>query len=198
VKSAAPPLLPLLRSRLEGELLAEILLHPDREFGASELAERYGASLPTVVRELDRLAESGVVRSRKVGRVRLVQADPSSRATAPLTQLAALTFGPITVIADEFGNLAGVDGVYIFGSWAARYDGETGAPPNDVDVLVVGRPDREQMYAAADAAALRLGREVNPTVRSLEAFDGAGDGFVAQLKSRPLIEVWPAAQQRAS
>lgn len=198
MKSAAPPLLPLLRSRLEGELLAEILLHPDREFGASELAERYGASLPTVVRELDRLAESGVVRSRKVGRVRLVQADPSSRATAPLTQLAALTFGPITVIADEFGNLAGVDGVYIFGSWAARYDGETGAPPNDVDVLVVGRPDREQMYAAADAAALRLGREVNPTVRSLEAFDGAGDGFVAQLKSRPLIEVWPAAQQRAS
>jgi DNA-binding transcriptional ArsR family regulator len=198
VKSAAPPLLPLLRSRLEGELLAEILLHPDREFGASELAERYGASLPTVVRELDRLAESGVVRSRKVGRVRLVQADPSSRATAPLTQLAALTFGPITVIAEEFGDLAGVDGVYIFGSWAARYDGETGAPPNDVDVLVVGRPDREQMYAAADAAALRLGREVNPTVRSVEAFDGAGDGFVAQLKSRPLIEVWPAAQQRAS
>lgn len=54
MRSTPPPLLPLLRSRLEGELLAEILLHPDREYSASELAARYEASLPTVVRELDR------------------------------------------------------------------------------------------------------------------------------------------------
>jgi len=197
MKMEAPPLLPLLRSRLEGELLAEILLHPDREYNASELATRYGASLPTVVRELDRLAASGVVRSRKVGRVRLVQADPTSRATRPLTELAALSFGPIAVIADEFAGLAGAVAVYIFGSWAARYSGESGPPPHDVDVLVVGRPDRQQLYDAANAAEARLGAEVNPSVRTEKAFND-DDPFVAQLKSQPLVEVWRRRKQPAS
>ena len=192
VKGEPPPLLPLLRTRLEGELLAEILLHPDREYSATELANRYGASLPTVVRELDRLASTGVVRSRKLGRVRLVQADPSCRATAPLTELAALSFGPIAVMAEVFSGLPGARAVYIFGSWAARYEGEPGPPPNDVDVLIVGKPDRQAVYDAADAAEARLGVPVNPTVRSAKAFDAADDAFVVQLKSRPLVEVWRA------
>ena len=197
MKTEAPPLLPLLRSRLEGELLAEILLHPDREYNATELATRYGASLPTVVRELDRLAASGVVRSRKIGRVRLVQADPMSRATKPLTELAALSFGPIAVIAEEFADLAGVVAVYIFGSWAARYSGEPGPPPHDVDVLVVGRPDRQQMYDAASAAEARLGAEVNPSVRTEKAFNDE-DPFVVQLKSQPLVEVWRRGKESSA
>lgn len=192
VKREPPPLLPLLRTRLEGELLAEILLHPGREYSATELANRYGASLPTVVRELDRLASTGVVRSRKVGRVRLVQADPTCRATAPLTELAALSFGPIAVIAEAFADLPGAGAVYIFGSWAARYEGEQGPPPHDVDVLIVGSPARQVVYDAADAAEARLGVSVNPTVRSSKAFNANDDAFVVQLKSRPLVEVWRA------
>lgn len=197
MKTEAPPLLPLLRSRLEGELLAEILLHPDREYNATELATRYGASLPTVVRELDRLAASGVVRSRKIGRMRLVQADPTSRATKPLTELAALSFGPIAVIAEAFADLAGVVAVYIFGSWAARYNGEPGPPPHDVDVLVVGRPDRQQLYDAANAAEARLGAEVNPSVRTEKAFNDE-DPFVVQLKSQPLVEVWRRGKESSA
>jgi predicted nucleotidyltransferase len=54
--------------------------------------------------------------------------------------------------------------VLIFGSWAVRYQGERGRPPHDVDVLVVGSPDRLAMYAAAQHAESRLGRQVNPVV----------------------------------
>lgn len=196
MRSTPPPLLPLLRSRLEGELLAEILLHPDREYSASELAARFEASLPTVVRELDRLQGTGAVRSRKVGRVRLVKADPQARATGPLTELAALSFGPLTVVAEEFADVAGVEAVYLFGSWAARYDGESGPPPYDVDVLVVGRPSHRDVFAAAAAAEARLGGEVNPTVRAPEGFAAQDDPFIAQLKSRPLIRVWPTDEGR--
>ncbi len=51
--------------------------------------------------------------------------------------------GPADVVTgrDEFAGLEGVVQVVIFGSWAARYEGERGLPPNDVDVLVVGAPD---------------------------------------------------------
>jgi hypothetical protein len=58
--------------------------------------------------------------------------------------------------------------VYIYGSWAARHDGESGALPNDVDVIVVGTPARAAVYEAADAAQDRLGiPETTPKVEEV-------------------------------
>ena len=74
-----------------------------------------------------------------------------------LTELLFLSWGPLQVIADEFAELAGVERVLIFGSWAARYQQRPGPPPHDLDVLVVGRPTRASVYDAADRAQQRLG-----------------------------------------
>jgi hypothetical protein len=76
------------------------------------------------------------VRSRNVGRARLVSSNGESRLARPLTDLLAVTYGPLTVVDEEFGGLDEVDLVLIYGSWAARYRGEPGPPPQEVDVLV--------------------------------------------------------------
>jgi hypothetical protein len=52
MKSGAPPLLPLLRSRLQAELLTLVLLSPGREWSLTELAQRVGASVATAQREV--------------------------------------------------------------------------------------------------------------------------------------------------
>jgi len=73
-----------------------------------------------------------------------------------LARLLTATFGPHTVLADEFAVVGGVDRVLIYGSWAARYHGNVGPPSNDVDVLVtlsVRRPDRGAAYEAVNAPA---------------------------------------------
>jgi hypothetical protein len=80
-----------------------------------------------------------------------------------LTELLTLTFGPHVVIADEFAELADTDRVLIYGSWAARYHGQRGRLPNDVDVLVIGSPDRTATHATAARAERRLGMPVNPS-----------------------------------
>ena len=41
------------------------------------------------------------------------------------------------MLARAFGDNPAISEVFIFGSWAARYRDEVGAPPNDVDVVVV-------------------------------------------------------------
>ena len=41
------------------------------------------------------------------------------------------------MLARAFGDNPAISEVFIFGSWAARYRDEAGAPPNDVDVAVV-------------------------------------------------------------
>lgn len=85
----SPSLLPLLRSQMQGELLAPVVLHPEREFTLTELADSLGASHTAVLREVDRLVGGGHP-SRPPGRAE-----------------------------------------------SARYNGEPGPPPADVDVLMV-------------------------------------------------------------
>jgi hypothetical protein len=82
-----------------------------------------------------------------------------------------------------------VDLVLIYGSWAARYHGKPGPPPNDIDVLVVGRPDRAAVYEAADRSERRLGLPVNPTVCSPPRWADARDPLIEQIKASPTVLV---------
>jgi DNA-binding transcriptional ArsR family regulator len=93
----------------------------------TELARRFAVSQSTVSREADRLVEAGLVRVQRRGNPRLLQADPANPLARPLTEILALTYGP---------------------AWAARYAGEPGPPPQDVDVLVVGATDAARRRAA--------------------------------------------------
>ena len=120
MRSDAPALLPILRSRHLAEILTVLLLHPDTEYTLSEVAASLDLPLTTVQREAVRLAGAGLIRERRVGRARLVSADPAGGYTRPLTELLTLAFGPHLVIGEEFGWLDAV-AVAIYGSWAARY-----------------------------------------------------------------------------
>ncbi len=190
MRSDAPVLAPTFRSRTQGELLALVLLHPDQEWTVSDLARQLGVPLTTVQSEVGRLADGGVLATRKVGRSRVVRANVASPSVAPLTQLTLVTFGPQTVIADEFAVL-GAERVVVFGSWAARYHGETGEPPADIDVLVVGDGiDRAALYAAAERAEVRLGMPVNPVLRPAGSWEEPGkDALLVEMQSRPYVDV---------
>ena len=182
MRSKGPALLPVFRSQHQAELLMWLLLHPDQEFGVSDLAERLVVPLSTLHREVVRLDEAGLIVSRSLGRNRLVRANTSHPATPALTQLLEVTLGPKVVVAEEFA-IRGATHVVIFGSWAARFAGQAGPPPHDIDVLVVGKVDRADLYEAADRAQARLGLEVNPVVRSAKRWGDPGDALVAQIKS---------------
>ncbi|MFA5889545.1 MAG: helix-turn-helix domain-containing protein [Actinomycetota bacterium] len=189
MRTAAPPLLPIFRSKLQGELLAALLLNPEREESLTELAARLGADVATVQREVSRLERAGILKTRRVGATRLASADARSPISAPLTEITLKTFGPGAVLAAAFSTVGGIDEIYIFGSWAARYLGVKGPQPQDLDVLVVGSPERAEVYAAALRVEHRLGLPVNPTIRSSNAWRVARDGFVTQLRSAPLVRV---------
>jgi len=186
MRSNAPGLLPILRSQHLAEMLTLLLLHPDAEYTLSEVAGTLGLPLTTVQREVARLSGSGLIRERRVGRSRLVSANPASRYTRPLTELVSLAFGPQFVIGEEFAAL-GAAAVAIFGSWAARYEGITGPPPNDVDVLVIGDTPRSGMYEAAERAEERLRLPVNPVLCSRQRWLAAADPLIQQVRSAPLV-----------
>jgi predicted nucleotidyltransferase len=187
-KGAPPPLLPLLRSRLQAEVLTLVLLTPDREWTLTELARRVRSSVSSVQREVVRAEQAGVMASRRVGNTRLVKA-AASQLTAPLTELLLRSFGPRQVLAEELSSVPGIESAYLFGSWAARYAGQEGRPPADLDVLVVGAPDRDALDDAAQRAGARLAREVNVTIRSADWWRSGDDGFRSEIMLRPLVQI---------
>lgn len=196
MRSEAPPLLPIFRSRHQAELLAWLLLHPDQEFGLTELAQRLDVPLTTLQREAQRLIEADLLQARTQGRNRLVRANPANRATAPLRQLLEPSLGPLAVIGEELA-LPRVECVVIFGFWADRYQGQPGPPPNDIDVLVIGDPLRAEVYDAADRAQTRLGLPINPILRTSEQWATNNDPLVEQVRHSPNVAVFEANGEQA-
>jgi IclR helix-turn-helix domain len=189
MRSEAPPLLPVFRSRHQADLLTLLFLHPDRDHTVTDLAGALGIPLTTAHRELQRLEESGLLVGRAVGRSRLLRANTAYRAFEPLARLLLVTFGPHVVVAEEFAALAGLSHVVIYGSWAARYAGIDGPPPADVDVLVVGNPARAEVYTAAERAETRLGMPVNPTIRATSRWVSGDDPLVATIQGSAHLDV---------
>jgi hypothetical protein len=85
-----------------------------------------------------------------------------------MTELLLCSFGPKQVLAEDLAGLPGIEQIYLFGSWAVRYTGQPGRPPADIDVLVIGAPDRDDLDDAAQRASARLAHDGNLTIRSAE------------------------------
>jgi hypothetical protein len=182
-------LLPILRSRGQAEILCAVLANPNREWTLGELAMVSGQSLPTVQREVERAELAALVESRRMGRQRLVKAGPSQIAIM-LANLLLWSYGPKFVIAEEFAGIKGIDRLFIFGSWAARYHGVDGYPPQDLDVLVIGDANLSDVFRAAHAASNKLQLEVNPKLFSHTWWENkTGSGFRMEIERRPIVEI---------
>jgi predicted nucleotidyltransferase len=196
MRTEAPALLPVFRSQAQAELLTWLYLHPAEKFSLTDLARRTGVSVPTIHREAERLTEARLVAETTLGRNRLLSANQEHPAAQALGRLLEITFGPRQVVAEEFAGLPGTGQVLIFGSWAARYCGESGAMPNDIDVMVVGdNVTRADLYDAADRAQERLGLPVNPVTRTPRQWNDPSDRLSAQLHTQPLVDVTASREE---
>ena len=141
--------------------------------------------------EADRLVTAGLVREARRGRARLLKAETTGPVSRPLTDLLAVTYGPLPVLTDLLSAVEGVEQAFIYGSWAARYLGEPGSVPRDVDVLAVGTASDDDLYDVARKAELRLGREVNISGVNPQYWNAPdpADTFMRHIRERPLVKL---------
>lgn len=188
MRTAPPLLLPIFRSASQARLLAVAYLSAQEELSVQDLAARSDTAYATAHRELQQLLEAGLLRERRVGHVRLLRPNEQSPYFRPLRELLQTAFGPVPLLRAALGQIAGVEAVAIFGSFAARLADRPGPTPADVDVLVVGSPELSVIYDACARVAREVDRPVNPTVFSLQEWR-SDDVFVNQLRSESLVPV---------
>ena len=189
-RGSTPSLLPILRSRRQGELLALLLGDPELEASLTELSALLAVAVSSVHREIDRAESAGLVTSRKIGNTRLVRANTDSPYYRGLADVLVKAFGPPRVLAAALARIDNIDTAHIYGSWAARLHGaSTDRAVGDIDVLVLGSPDRDELYAALSAAEQRLGRPVQATIRPADWISTGTGNFHATVTQRPLVEI---------
>jgi DNA-binding transcriptional ArsR family regulator len=191
VSESPPALLPIFRSRNQLRLLGYLFVHAETGISIAELERRTGIPQQTISREVDRLAEAGLLSVRSSGR-RLVASNTGSPYFAELQALLLKAAGPAVLLSDALADVPGIREGHVFGSWARRYHGEPGLSPADVDVVVVGDADPDAVDAVCIEVGRRLGLEVNAVVLSDAEWEGRASGFLRQLREGPLVQVAPS------
>jgi predicted nucleotidyltransferase len=189
VSQSAPALAPLFRSQQQLRILAD-LFGSDEEVSIGELAQRAHVAQATASREVARLASHGLVLTRSLGRNTLVTANWKLPWANELRSILVQTVGILGQLATALSGVKGVEAAFVFGSWAARYLGEPGPTPKDIDVLVVGEAPLRSVRHACSSVERDLRVDVNPIVVDHRRWSEAGpEPFISELKGRPLVPI---------
>jgi len=90
------------------------------------MARHLELGVPTVSREVNRLADAGILKMQTAGRSRLVNANWELSGADPLAHLLDRTVGPLARLSEVLGELPEIVSAWIYGSWAERYSGTVG------------------------------------------------------------------------
>lgn len=118
MSESAPGLLPIFRSDNQLQLIGHLFVHSGKSFSLADLERATRVPQQTVSREVERLRQAGLVRSRTMGRMKLVEANVDSTYFTDLRSLLLKAVGPAEEIRKRLERIPGVQETHIFGSWA--------------------------------------------------------------------------------
>ena len=177
------------RSAIRRRILELFVIDPDGRRHLREIARLAGTSAGTASRELGRLLVAGLVERSVEGRQVYFRAVPSALFRS-ISAVVRQTSGAGAVLRRLLEDVPAIDRAVIFGSYAA---GVT-RPGSDIDLLIVGSPDRDVLTERLELAAREIGRPVNEVVFSpdeLAARRERGDAFAESIAAEPTVQVLP-------
>jgi predicted nucleotidyltransferase len=147
-------------------VLATLFLQPDKEWYLSELAASLGTGPSSLQREIDALVRVGILKKRVDGRRSYVKANEDSPIFPELHGLIEKTSGIVPMLRDAIKRTKRLKIAFIYGSLAR---GEEGAE-SDVDLMLLGNVSTVDLSPKLRSVEVAVGRQVNPTVFSLDEF----------------------------
>jgi predicted nucleotidyltransferase len=156
------------------------------ELHTNELIRRTGSNPNAIQRTLIQLETTGLLKSRRVGNLRLWRMDPAHPLYASVRDLVVRTRGVPTRLAQILKRDRGVAFAFLFGSFVSAQDDAQ----SDVDIFVVGSADWGVLAQAVRAASKEIGRELRPVVWSLSDLQtptAAQRAFIDNILADPVI-----------
>lgn len=171
----------LLFGAYRRDALVLLLLHPEDSLHVREIGRITGKPPGTMLRELNRLADAGILVSKPVGNQVRFQANTDCPIYEDLRNILKKTAALADVLRAALEPLADkIRAAFVYGS-LARGDER---PGSDLDVMIVGETKFAEVVHALAAARETLRREINPNVyppSEFRAKAAAGDPFLKRV-----------------
>jgi predicted nucleotidyltransferase len=156
-----------LRSKARQRLLAYYFTNPTARHHLRDLAERLSIDPSNLSRELRRLEGEGLFRSEVSGRQKYFQLNREYPLFDEVRSIVAKTIGAVPLIAQSLKKVEGIEGAYLYGSFARNQQDAA----SDIDVLVIGNPKGDTLAEAMQRLERQFGREINYTVLTRKEFE---------------------------
>jgi len=153
-------------SRIRAKILGWLFTHPDESFFVRQVALILKEDPTNVSREMAKLEELGILRSKRTGNLKHFQTNRECPFFEELKGLVLKTSGVAGRIRASLQRLKGIEFAIIYGSYAK---GEEKAD-SDVDLLIIGEVDIDRLDANLGKLEKTLGREINYVLYSMEEF----------------------------
>ncbi len=176
------------RSRTRQRILALLFDRPERRTHLRGIARALSTSAGTTARELHRLVDAGLVARSTEGRQVYFQAARESPLFDAVQTIVRRTVGAPDVIRRHIAGLRGIDRAFVYGSYARGEE----TPTSDIDLMIVGNPDVDELTDRVSAAESELGRPLNYTLLTedeLEHRRKRGDHFIGSVDTGPTLPV---------
>ena len=177
-----------LFTKTQQQLLRLLFGQTEKSFYTKELVTLAGIGTGTVLRELEKLSDAGLLTVKKIGNQKHFQANPSTPIFEELKSIVRKTFGladPLRNALVQFKDVISV--AFIYGSIAKG----TESAESDIDIMLlsdqVTYPDLITVFAELEA---QLGRQINPTIytgQELKSKLSSNNSFIARVIEQPKI-----------
>lgn len=148
-------------------LLGLLLMRPDQSFHLREIERLTGVPSGPAHRELRKFEQAGLLTAEKVGNQVRYRANRANPIFTELQGIVRKTVGLADVLREALEPLSrDIRFAFVFGSVAR---GDEGAA-SDVDLMVVGDVQFDQVVGAIYPLHEKLGREINPMVLTADEF----------------------------
>lgn len=150
----------LITSRTRRELLLLFLTHPEKRFYQSQLIKQLSLPSSQVQKELNKLLEIGFIKAEREANVKYLRVNKTFPLYGELKSIVYKTIGLADNLKQNLTTLGDVSILFIYGSVARNTEDVN----SDIDLMVIGDPDMDELSRHITSAEKRVGREINFTV----------------------------------
>ncbi len=146
----------LFRSKVITKLIAYFVNHSGKEVYLREISREISEPANAVLRDLEKLEEFGLLRSRRHGNHKYFSVRENLPVLPELKSLVLKTDGAVDFLKDQLSSLSGVQLAFAFGSFAEKPTLEAA----EIGLVIVGLSNGDGLNRLVADIQAKLGRRV--------------------------------------
>ena len=179
-------ILGLTKSKTREKIIRLFFSDTEKEYYLRELERILNIPVGNIRRELLNLEKSGLFKRSKKGNLVYYSVNKSSPIFEEFKKIIFKTIGVEGLIKKALTKIKGVEIAFIFGSYAKGLENSF----SDVDLMIIGEPDENELLAKISEIEKKISREVNYHIFSSRGWKKKikeENSFIKNITTQPKI-----------